>query len=185
MDILNDDTQKIPFMYITISCWNVFTINLINQPFKFNKLPKVVKPTNSYKTLGTCLIYKPMSLPPQVEMKLMHSLIYLALISPYVSAFKRVFLHSCHKSSIKKRGRLLFVVRRYRTLSLVINLPRTYEKLHYKQRTISVKWLARFLFTLIKWNLQQAKITIFPLPHPLSPPPLHCIIELTNKLFPC
>ena len=103
MDILNDDTQKIPFMYITISCWNVFTINLINQPFKFNKLPKVVKPTNSYKTLGTCLIYKPMSLPPQVEMKLMHSLIYLALISPYVSAFKRVFLHSCHKSSIKKR----------------------------------------------------------------------------------
>ena len=36
MYIRNDDTQKLPLLYLKIICWNIWTLNLMNQPNKIN-----------------------------------------------------------------------------------------------------------------------------------------------------
>ena len=47
---LNLNLNKLPLLLITIGGWNVWTLNFKNQQAKFNKSPKVVKPTKK-KTL--------------------------------------------------------------------------------------------------------------------------------------
>ena len=63
----NDDTYtKLTLLYITIRCWNVWTLNIMNQPIKIHlKSPKLLSKRikkRFIKTLGTSLINSQMSI---------------------------------------------------------------------------------------------------------------------------
>ena len=70
MYIPNDCAQHYPLMQITISCSNVETLNLMNQPIKIEKkFPKLLSRrirSRCYKTLGTRVKISRMS-PPSLH----------------------------------------------------------------------------------------------------------------------